>query len=119
MNNTTSTVDVKFVLEKSTNSNNTFSVVYDGIISSDQLNFTQELKMQDWVGWRWRIYSEVNGLNLIILIILKAVGMLQELNMITVCTKKDGLRESMITHTYVKSQVLVLNKAMIGKVYNV
>ena len=58
VNNTTSTVDVKFVLEKSTNSNNTFSVVYDGIISkSDQLNFTQELKMQDWVGWRWKIYS--------------------------------------------------------------
>ena len=58
VNNTTSTVDVKFVLEKSTNSNNTFSVVYDGIISkSDQLNFTQELKIQDWVGWRWKIYS--------------------------------------------------------------
>ena len=66
VNNITSTVDVKFVLEKSTNSNNTFSVVYDGIISrSDQLNFTQELKMQDWVVWRWKInngnkWSEFN-----------------------------------------------------------
>jgi len=58
VNNTTSTVDVKFVLEKSTNSNNTFSVVFDGIISKgSQLIFTQELKMEDWVGWRWKIYS--------------------------------------------------------------
>ena len=58
VNNTTSTVDVKFVLEKSTNSNNTFSVVFDGIIlKGNQLNFTQELKMQDWVGWRWKIYT--------------------------------------------------------------
>ena len=116
MNNTTSTVDVKFVLEKSTNSNNTFSVVYDGIISkSDQLNFTQELKMQDWVGWRWKIYSGNEWSEFNYSDYFEGCWDVTGIEYDNSLYKKDGLRESMITHTYVKSQVLVLNKAMIGE----
>ena len=58
VNNLTSNVEATFVLEKSTVFNNTFSTVYEGLITkSGQLNFTQELKMQDWVIWRWKIFN--------------------------------------------------------------